>query len=258
MPWQGVAWRGKAPQAVSTPEAAFFYLRRQNMAARATKTAEPVALGGDVSNSGEHAISLEIPYMARVSVKGIVPILWHRWQSDAVEEKAAAKKGSAAKKTDNVESYVWRDDAGFIGLPGLYLLGSMTDPRNGAAKYRQDPRSPRKSALDLYRAGVMALTDLAPIHRASDGKTTKEWDYLDRRRVTVQRAGITRERPAFAAGWTATVELMVATPEYISPTDLLDVLTKGGQLVGVGDFRPTFGRFQVTSFATSNDPDWKQ
>jgi hypothetical protein len=217
-----------------------------------TATVEPVALGGDVSNAGREDILTEEPYVAHVTVKGVSPVLWHRWQSDAVEAKAAAKKGSAAKKTDNVESYVWRNEDNVICLPGIYLLGSLVDARNGAAKYIQDPRSPRKSALDLYRAGVVALTDLAPI-TLSDGRLATEWDYLDRRRVTVQRAGITRERPAMNAGWTATVSFLINTPEYIKPADLLTVLTRGGQLVGVGDFRPTFGRFQVTKFEIGLD-----
>ena len=134
-----------------------------------------------------------------------------------------------------------------ICLPGEYLRGSLIDPKNCAAKYLPDPRSPRKSALDLFRAGVLALTDLAPITRA-DGSPADTWDYLDRRRVTVQRAGITRERPAFAAGWQATVVMLVATPQYIDPILLRQTLTQAGILVGVGDFRPSFGRFSVTSF----------
>ena len=110
-----------------------------------------------------------------------------------------------------------------------------------AAKFRQDPRSPRKSAMDLYKAAVVSITDLA-----SFGTTT--WDYMDQRRVMVQRAGITRSRPAFNAGWSATFLFQVQLPEYVQPSDLLDVLTNAGRLIGVGDFRPSYGRFQVTDF----------
>lgn len=199
-----------------------------------------------VTNGGEAAITAEAPYIATVLIEGVSPILFHRWNAESIAEKAGAKKGSAAKKTDDVESYVYRCEDGTIGIPGLYLVGSMTNPQNGAAKYRQDPRSPRKSALDLYKAGVVPLTEIASLGKA-------DWDYLDKRRVTVQRAGITRVRPAFQAGWKAEFDLMVNTPEYISPTDLLDCLSMAGRLVGVGDFRPTFGRFQITKFETNLD-----
>lgn len=214
-----------------------------------TSTNGTTALGGaSPTNDAEHDLLSEAPFVATATITGDCPILFHRWSNEAVAEKAAAKKGSAAKKEDNVESYVWRNDDGLICLPGLYLLGAMCDPRNGAAKYRQDPRSPRKSALDLFRAGVVALTDMAPIISATTGEPVSAWDYLDQRRVTVQRAGVTRSRPAFAAGWSAEVMLMVQTPEYISPAFLHDVLTQGGRLVGVGDFRPTFGRFRIDRF----------
>lgn len=203
---------------------------------------------GSPSNDGKAAIQFEQPFIATVLLTGTSPLLFHRWSNEAVAEKAAAAKGSAAKKEDNVESYVWRDGEGRICLPGLYVTGSITDPRNGAAKYRQDPRSPRKSALDLYRAAVVALTDLAPIRSASTGEHVRDWDYLDRRRVMVQRSGITRSRPAFEAGWQAEVQLLVQTPEYVTAADLHDVLTAAGRLVGVGDFRPTFGRFRLDRF----------
>lgn len=215
--------------------------------------AEPIELGGDVSNAGESTILADAPYSVEVEVTGTSTILFHRWQTDAIEAKAAAAKGSAAKKSDNIESYVWRDDEDCICLPGEYLRGSIIDPRNGAAKYRQDPRSPRKSALDLYRASIISMTDLGQITR-SDGSPALEWDFVDRRRVTVQRSGITRERPAFKSGWKATVVLMCQSPAYIPPTELLKTLNDAGRLVGLADFRPSFGRFAVSNWNVLVEP----
>lgn len=213
-----------------------------------TVTDSATALGEGQSNDAAPDIDILQPYVAEVEIEGASAILFHRWSCEAVAEKAASAKGSKAKKTDNVESYVYRDQDGNIGLPGTYLVGSMIDPRNGAAKYRQDPRSPRKSALDLFRAGVVAVTDLAPIYANGSTVPAATWDYLDERRVTVQRSGITRVRPAFLPGWRATVHLQVLTPEYIAPGLLHDVLTAAGRLVGVADFRPTFGRFRIAHF----------
>lgn len=205
------------------------------------------ALGSQLSNDGEPAILTAAPYVASVTVEGTSPLLFHRWSNEAVEAKSKAAKGSEAKKSDDVESYVYRDEQGVICLPGIYLRGSLCDPKNGAAKYRQDPRSPRKSALDLYKAGVVPLTVYAPITTAA-GIPAETWDYLDSQRVMVQRNGVTRTRPAFLTGWRAQIDLQVLTPEYIPPADLLAALNDAGRLVGVGDFRPTYGRFQVVSF----------
>lgn len=211
-------------------------------------TTKATTKGGDVSDAGNWVIDQSRPYAVEVELTGSSDLLFHRWQSDSVAAKAAAAKGSAAKKADDVESYVWRDPlTDMICLPGEYLRGAIAGPA-GAAKYRQDPRSPRKSALDMFKSGIVPLTALAPITTAA-GEVAKTWDYLDRRRVTVQRSGITRERPALLAGWQATLQLQTLLPEYISPGLLHDVLVDAGRLVGVGDFRPTYGRFAITRFA---------
>src|SRR5262249_21208292 len=112
--------------------------------------------------------------------------------------KARAAKNSRGKKVDDVESYVYRNDENELCIPGEYLRGAIVN----AAKFRQDPRSPRKSAMDLFKAGVAVTTSLASL-----GVT--EWDYLDKRRVMVQRNGINRVRPAMRAGWKVEFEILV-------------------------------------------------
>lgn len=213
------------------------------MTATATRNGHALPALHEISDGGEQTILAGAPYTVGVTIRGTAPIIFHRWNCESVEAKSKAAKGSDMKKTDDVESYVYRDLDNQICIPGVYLVGSVTDKKNGAAKYLQDPRSPRKSALDLYKAGVVSLTTLAPINGG-----VRQWDYIDQRRVTVQQSGITRMRPAFAEGWTATFEVMVLTPEYIDEKALLGVLTQAGRLVGLADYRPTYGRFQVTNF----------
>lgn len=200
------------------------------------KSAQIVQLS-DPTAGGNEAISYSEPYRVQIAIEGSADILFHRWNAEAVDEKAAAAKGSKAKKTDNLESYVYRDDEGFICVPGEYLRGAII----GAAKYRQDPRSPRKSAMDLFKAGIVALTPLASLG-------SKDWDYLDKRRVVVQRNGINRTRPAMRVGWSATFVFLVTLPEYISPQVLNEVVATAGRIGGLGDFRPTYGRFNVIQF----------
>jgi hypothetical protein len=202
------------------------------------KQAEVTAIGGDVPTNGAIAtLQASEPYVVTTTIQGTADMLFHRWNCEAVEAKAAAAKGSKAKKSDDLESYVYRNDDNFLCLPGEYLRQSVIH----AAKFRQDPRSPRKSAMDLYKAGVINLTPLASL-----GVT--EWDYEHKCRVQVQRAGITRTRPAIKSGWTAEVQLLVNVPEYIDESSLHDVLSKAGKLIGVADFRPTYGRFCIVQW----------
>jgi len=191
----------------------------------------------ETTNGGKNTIEMGVPYAVFVTVEGSSDLLFHRWNCEAVDAKAKAAKNSKAKKEDDIESYVWRNQDNELCIPGEYFRQAIIH----AAKFRQDPRSPRKSAMDLFKAGIVSLTSLASLG-------TIDWDYLDTRRVMIQRAGINRTRPAMQLGWTTDLEFQVLTPEYIEPAVFHDVLSTAGRLVGVGDFRPTFGRFFVKKF----------
>lgn len=191
----------------------------------------------NVSNDAKQDIEMQTPYMVECEIEGTAPLLFHRWSVDAIEEKAKAKKGSEAKKTDNIESYMYRDDKNNVAIPSEYFRQSVIH----AAKFKQDPRSPRKSAMDLFKAGIATLGELCSLG-------VKEPDYLDRRRVVIQRNGITRVRPAMQSGWKCKASFQILLPEYIQPGLMNETLQYAGRIVGVGDFRPSFGRFIVTGF----------
>lgn len=209
-----------------------------------SKDSTLVSLGGDrtPSNGAENGIAMTQPYRCQVTIEGVAPILFHAWNVESVESKGKAAKGSKEKKTDDVESYVYRNDKKEICIPGEYLRGAIV----GAAKFQQDPRSPRKSAADLFKAAIVSLTPLASLG-------SKDWDYLDRRRVTIQRNAITRSRPAMKEGWKAEFILLINLPEYVSPALLNSTITAAGKLIGLADFRPSFGRFVITKFEVLED-----
>jgi hypothetical protein len=204
----------------------------------ATKQASKQATAvGPVTNGAADVVGVQEPYSVSLTLTGTTDILFCRFNCEEVEAKARAPKNSKAKKTDNLENYIWRNDAGDICIPGEYLRMSTVL----AAKFRQDPRSPRKSAMDLYKAGFLVNTEYASLGR-------DRWDYEHKAHAVVQRNGIVRTRPAFKAGWATQFTITVLLPEYIAPTDLHDVITQAGKLCGLGDYRPTYGRFAVTNF----------
>lgn len=189
------------------------------------------------TDAGNETIQYSEPYPVVVTIEGSADFLFHRWNAEAVDEKSKAAKNSKGKKVDNVESYVYRTDNGELAIPGEYLRGAIIN----AAKFRQDPRSPRKSAMDLYKAAIVVTSPLASLG-------VKEWNYLDKRRVMVQRQGINRVRPAMHVGWRATFDLMILLPEYVDRNSLRETIESAGRLIGIGDFRPTFGRFGIIKF----------
>lgn len=194
-------------------------------------------INSDVTNGAKELIEFQKAYAVRLRLSGTSDLLFHRWNAEAVDEKSRAAKNSRARKSDDIETYVWRNEKSELCIPGEYVRMAIVT----AAKFKQDPRSPRKSAMDLFKAGVVSLTQLATLK-------TKDWDYLDKRRVMIQRSGVNRTRPAMRAGWSAEFEFEVLVPEYIDESLLHDVISTAGRLVGIGDFRPSYGRFKLDCF----------
>lgn len=193
----------------------------------------------NVSNGAANLLEMQREYIAVVKITGDAPLLLHGWNIESIEEKAAAKKNSAKKKTDDIENYVYRDEEGYIVMPTKNFCASI---RTAGKKY-PDPASPRKSMHDLLKAIVCPYSQEGRINNG-----VKEWQYVDRQRVVVQRAGITRSRPAFFKGWTIEFEILVQEPEYLSPSLLHEIITRAGKLEGIGDFRPTYGRYRIDKF----------
>lgn len=195
-----------------------------------------------VDNGGQRIIDAGKPYIARFEILGIAPILLHGWDSESVDAKAKSAKGSKTKKSDDVESYVRRTKEGYIGIPGNYIVAALAD----AGRSMQDPRSPRKSLRDLLRAILIPLPTAD--HVWPFLPQTREWAYIDRRRVVVQRNAITRSRPAFTEGWRVAFEIQCNGPEYISPEKLATIIGECGRLCGFCDNRPSYGRFTLAAF----------
>lgn len=193
------------------------------------------------TNGAKQAIEFSEPYMVSVTFQGTCDMLFHAWNCEAVAEKAAARKNSAAKKSDNLESYVYRNDKGELCIPGEYFRMSCI----GAAKFKQDPRSPRKSAMDLFKAGVIVLTPLCSLK-------IKKWDYESKMGVKIQMSKITRVRPAIKSGWEVSCDFLIQVPEYIDLDMFIDTLTHAGKLCGVGDYRPSYGRFAIKNYEIIN------
>ena len=173
------------------------------------------------------------PYAVEISIVGVADLLMHRWEADP---PAPGPKGSRSKKEDNVPSYVYRCEDGTIGIPGMNFKMCLCD----AGRYLQDPRSPRKSARDLFRAGLVV--------EGMGSLGVRTWDYEDKRRAVVQRNGINRTRPGFLAGWRTAFVVQVTDGEMIDLSMLQNAVERAGRFVGLCDFRPDFGRFRVESF----------
>jgi len=185
-------------------------------------------------------------YKALVTLEGTSDMLFHVWNCDVVEQKSKSPKSSARRKTDDPEHLVARDEHGVLCIPAEYLRGSIAN----AGRSVPDPRSARKSCYDLVRASVVVSPPLAQISANGHAKTS--WDYIHKARVRVNPSGaITRQRPAVQKGWTASFQIDCLAGDYISPEVLRSLIEYAGTHVGLGDFRPIYGRFRIVNFEVS-------
>lgn len=69
-------------------------------------------------------------------------------------------------------------------------------------------------------------------------------------RVKVKQAAVARSRLQIAAGWELAFRLEVID-DQLAPETLKVILEEAGRAVGIGDFRPRYGRVVVEAFAVA-------
>lgn len=222
---------------------------------RGRKKAVPTGTDTDVLENGvgihnitgtedgaDSLISKIEPIRIFCKIEGTADMLMHRWNAEYVDMKAAAKKNSEVKKTDDPEKFISRNEKGEVAIPGEYVRMAICT----AAKSIPDPRSPRKSMMDLAKAAFVIEEKLLSLN-------VRKWDYIDKRRVVVQRAGINRSRPAMYAGWKLSFHATIFQSEYLPSKLFHQLISMAGSFVGLADFRPSYGRFQIIEYKVLKD-----
>jgi hypothetical protein len=144
----------------------------------------------------------------------------------------------------------WRDKLytsnGQIVQPSSHIEGAMV---KAAAGFKITGKR-GKSYKDLFSANIVIdpldIPHGIPVPDELDEDADKPL-YIDMRPVIIQRARVVRLRPTLKPGWELSFTINVNDDEL--PFEILsDVLTLAGKTVGIGDYRPKFGRFMVTRF----------
>ena len=187
-------------------------------------------------------------YTIDVKIKGIAPLLQHRFPMPELEtmSKGGRKVTGAKDYTAEWKDYFYANSDGELFQPAVHIEGAMV---RAAVNFRITGKR-GKSYKDLFRAAVFVMPDeiLHGIKVPNELDTDADKQlYLDLRPVVVQRARVVRIRPAFKAGWELDFAIEVLD-DQIAPELVQDVLTLAGKTVGIGDYRPRFGRFVVTHF----------
>jgi hypothetical protein len=182
----------------------------------------------------------------KVNITGSSPLLMH---SDRFANpldpltKAHKEMTGKRKKTDDdfiaiaksefIGGCYWNEDTGFF-IPSQNLDSCLI----AAAKLQK---------LGVkFKQGILVLEEELPLNGFKNVTPEKLWEnkkHIDARGVKVGMAKIMRYRPIFR-DWSVSATVMV-NEDVVNINEAKKALTDAGDLIGLGDYRPRFGRFKV-------------
>lgn len=146
-------------------------------------------------------------------------------QTAATREKRQKLEWLGGLYTDHKQQIIIMEDmvlgAGVEGAAYIRRQKEMRAAVLGAAPYWPLEYEGPKGLEELYASGK----------------------FLDYRGVRTSQGRVMRTRPRFDE-WSIAITVLV-DESILDPRDVLDAFSHAGRLVGIGDFRPRYGRFQV-------------
>ena len=174
-----------------------------------------------------------------VELKGVCPLLHHRFATEDFGANVSKQKKKVYIPEEEAEKYTYRGKDGKLYQPSEHILGVLI---KAGVKFKYEGKKTFKDAL---KAGIIVEPENIPLLNDKEEQFDK-WDEIDTRNVVVQRARIIRWRPKFNE-WKLKFSLTILNDDEVAPNDLKYILEYSGRL-GIGVYRPRFGRFQVVSF----------
>lgn len=168
----------------------------------------------------------------QVTIQGVAPLLMHRYKTEK-EESPTIKARGKRDYSGEAEGSLYRDENGSLYQPSEHVLGALI---KAAVDFKITGRG-KKTYKDMVKSSIVIHPDAIP-HKKQD------W-IVDRRPVVVQRARIMRERPKLE-NWELSFVVEILDEQF--PVSALKEIFDQSGKVGLGDYRPRFGRYIVTEF----------
>jgi hypothetical protein len=175
-----------------------------------------------------------------VEITGACPLLHNRFCTEDHGENKSTKKKRIYIGEDDAEKALYRDNKGQICQPTEHIFGCLI---KAATDFKFEGK---KTYKDVVKRGIIIEPELTHL-LDKKGNPYKKWDSIDARRAVIQRAAIIKWRPLFQTGWKCRFTITIIDEDSLASQALKEILDKAGY-VGIGDYRPRFGRFQVTQW----------
>lgn len=179
------------------------------------------------------------------TIKGIRPILMHSEQlSDPLNKWSKALREISKKRQKTDDDLLEMSRREWFG--GLYWDSQLGVhiPERCLERMIRDAASLSKRGKDINRGLIVA--DPAPLEYKGPKNPDDLWvsgEYLLRSSVGVTGKRVIRSRPMFR-DWQITFQVEY-DEQVLDAADIDQFVETAGRLIGVGDWRPKYGRFQV-------------
>lgn len=187
--------------------------------------------------------------MARVSIRGTRPILFHAFTPDAISGGSGGRKtrtGAAGNDPEEWKKTYRATKDGQLYLTPEQICGVCRE----AARYTKRGRG---SIQKMVAATLQVMDDKILLNRSMPAEITQDPEqnvYIDVRGVVnpATRCRNVRYRVATNHGWETSFSIAY-DPTVVSANEMKSVLIDAGKLCGLGDGRSIgYGRFSIVSF----------
>lgn len=181
-----------------------------------------------------------------IKITGTSPLLMQaETLANPLHELTKAHKAVSGKRKRTEEDYLWL-------LESEWSASLYYDPAIGPYLPSLNIEGCIAEAGKIHRLGktikqaLQVVNDMAKLEYEGPRKKEALWKsgkFSDVRGVNVGGKKIMRCRPIFL-GWSAQFEI-VFMEDVINRSDLVRVIEQAGRRIGIGTYRPRFGRFDV-------------
>lgn len=179
------------------------------------------------------------------TIRGTAPLLMHNGQlANPLAEATKTLKKYTSKRSKTDEDYMDVAKAEFFGSLYLNADGRVIMPADNFARMFYDAGKRFKLGTKT-KEGLFVVED-ALLAYEGPAEAVALWEDANFRHmatVVVNRARVSRTRPVFHE-WALTFEATVDT-DILNPEQYDQILAAAGAYVGLGDWRPRYGRFEV-------------
>jgi len=169
----------------------------------------------------------------KVKIKGTAALLMQRYVIEDVNNTKAKRKDEKHDPTEDANKYLYKDSKIGCYVPSSWIESCIRDV---SKEFKGRGKGSLKSAV---LSSVFVNEEKIPLNKDT-------YDEIDLRPVVIQRNRIVKARPKFN-NWELSFTINF-NPDRLKKEVLKQMLEEAGLSVGIGDYRPKFGRFELILF----------